>query len=216
MTTYSQDTIDGYRAVTTASVCDALQSLGVQGFLSSQIRLRVGHKIVGPAVTVREEPTDQAEPPTLALDLIDAAVPGSVVVIDVDGASEVAVWGGLMTAGAVANKLAGAVLDAGVRDVEEIGRDFDFTVFARSTTPATTVGRFRTVESNVPVTCGGVRITPGDLIVGDSDGVVAVPAAHVDETLATAREIEEKERQQTKLILETGSLAEGMARYGRI
>ncbi len=216
MTTYSPETIDAFRSFATASVSDALQSLGIHGYLSSQIRLRVGTKIVGPAATVREEPTEQAEPPTHALQLIDSATPGAVIVIDTGGASEVAVWGGLMTAGAVANDLAGAVLDAGVRDVEEIRRDFDFTVFARTTTPATTVGRFRTVAANLPVTCGGVTIAPGDLIVGDSDGVVAVPASHVTETLKLAHEIEERERMQTKLILESGSLAEGMARYGRI
>lgn len=216
MTTYSPETIEGFHTITTASVSDALQSLGTHGYLSSRIRLQVGQKIVGPAVTVREEPADEAVPPTHALELIDAAEPGSVVVIDIGGASDVAVWGGLMTAGAVANGLVGAVLDADLRDLEEIGRDFEFTVFARATTPATTVGRFRTVESNVPVTCGGVLITPGDLIVGDRDGVVAIPAAQVSETLKLATEIEERERRQTQLILASGSLAEGLAKYGRI
>jgi 4-hydroxy-4-methyl-2-oxoglutarate aldolase len=216
MTSYSAETIEVFRSLTTASVSDGLQSLGVHGYLSSAIRLQVGDKVVGPAVTVLEEPTDQAEPPTHALELIDAADPGSVVVIGVGGESDVAVWGGLMTAGAVANRLAGAVLDAGVRDVEEIRRDFEFTVFARATTPATTVGRFRTVAANQPVTCGGVLIHPGDLIVGDSDGVVAVPAAYVERTLALAVEIEEREKAQTKLILEAGSFAAGLEKYGRI
>ncbi|TDD96118.1 RraA family protein [Jiangella asiatica] len=215
MTAYTAETIEAFRNLTTASVSDGLQSLGVHGYLSSEIRLQVGSKVVGPAVTVREEPTDLAEPPTHALELIDAADPGSVVVIAV-GESNVAVWGGLMTAGAVANGLAGAVLDAGVRDVEEIRRDFGFTVFARATTPATTVGRFRTVSANEPVTCGGVVVTPGDLIVGDSDGVVAVPAALVEQTLAAATEIEEREKAQTKLILEAGSFAAGLEKYGRI
>lgn len=122
-----------------------------------------------------------------------------------------------MTAGAVANRLSGVVLDAGVRDVEEISRDFaGFTVFARSTSPSTTVGRFRTISSGEPVTIGGVTVNQGDLIVGDRDGIVVVPADKVTETLAAAQDIEAREKEQTKLILESGSLATGLAKYNRI
>lgn len=213
---YSSQIIDGYTAVATASVSDALQSLGVHGYVSSAIRLVTGGKLVGPAVTVKEEPSTESVPPTHALEAIDGAEPGSVMVIDNGGVTEVAGWGGLMTAGAVANQLAGVVLDTGVRDVEEITRDFSFTVFARSTSPATTVGRFRTVSSGEPVTIGGIAVRQGDLVVGDPDGVVIVPAGLVDETLSIAQEIEEREREQTRLIIESGSLAVGLAKYNRI
>ncbi|RZU32207.1 RraA family protein [Blastococcus saxobsidens] len=210
------ETIEAFRGITTASVSDALQELGVHGYMSSQIRLRTGQKLVGPAVTVREVPTSERVPPQHALDVIDNSAPGSVVVIDIGEETEVAVWGGLMTAGAVANDLAGAVLDGGMRDVEEIRRDFGFTVFSRSVSTATTVGRYKTVAANEPVRCGGVTVNPGDLIVGDGDGVVAVPHALVAQVLEGATSIEEREREQTRLILESGSLAAGLAKYNRI
>ena len=130
--------------------------------------------------------------------------------------TDVAVWGGLMTAGAIANRLEAAVLDASLRDVTEIRRDFGFSVFARGACPGTTLGRFRTVASQIPVTLDGVTIHPGDIVVGDPDGVVIVPQAKAAEVLAMAQEIDARELEQAKLIIETGSLVQGIAKYGRI
>lgn len=213
---YSAETIEAFKRIATASVSDALQGLGVHGYVSSEIRLITGTKIVGPAMTVKEGPSTESVPPQHALEAIDSAEPGSVMVIDNDGEPNVAAWGGLMTAGAVARGLAGVVLDTGVRDVEEITRDFGFTVFARSTSPATTVGRFKTLSSGEPVTIGGITVNQGDLVVADRDGVVIVPRDLVDQTLTAAQDIEEREREQTKLIIESGSLAVGLAKYNRI
>lgn len=211
----SIEIIEAYRSLATASVSDALQSLGVHGY-ASDIRLITGSKLVGPAVTVLEGPTEENVPPQHALEAIDSAESGSVIVIDNGGVSNVAAWGGLMTAGSVARGLAGVVLDTGVRDVTEIERDFGFTVFARSTSPATTVGRYKTISRGEPVTIGGVVVNEGDLTVGDADGVVFVPRHLVEQTLSLAEEIEEREREQTKLILESGSLSVGLAKYNRI
>jgi 4-hydroxy-4-methyl-2-oxoglutarate aldolase len=138
------------------------------------------------------------------------------VVIGTGGEADLAVWGGLMTAGAVVNGLAGAILDGGVRDVTEIRRDYDFPVYARSVSPGTTVGRFRTLAANVPVECGGVTVHPGDLIVADIDGVVVVPQAHVDAVLAMSLDIEKKELEQARYIRESGSLARASRSTNRI
>lgn len=212
----SAKTIEAFRGITTASVADALWEHGISGHMTYEIKPIFPTKIVGPAMTVMEEPTDERLPPTHALQLIDNCDPGSVIVIAIQGFREVATWGGLMTAGAVVNGLEGAVLDGGVRDVEEIERDFGFPVFARSVTPATTVGRFKTVSANEPVVVGGVTVNPGDLIVGDRDGVVVVPADMVDEVLILALDIEEREREQTKLIHEAKSFLKGLEKYKRI
>lgn len=212
----SAETIEAFRGIAVASVADALWEHGISGHMTHEIKPIFPAKIVGPAVTVREEPTDERLPPTHALELIDNCDPGSVIVIAIDGFREVATWGGLMAAGAVVNGLEGAVLDGGVRDVEEIERDYGFPIFARSITPATTVGRFKTVSANEPVEVGGVTVNPGDLIVGDRDGVVVVPADMADEILKLALDIEEREREQTKLIREAKSLLKGLERYKRI
>ena len=215
---YAQSIIDGFKNVSTASVSDAVDKIaGRRGYMDHEIKPRINEKkVVGPAVTILEGPTDEALPPKHALDAIDESPKGSVIVIAIGGETNVAVWGGLMTAGAEVNGHAGAVLDGGVRDVTEIRRDSGFQVFSRSVSPSTTVGRFKTLSANVPVTCGGVTVNPGDLIVGDPDGVVVVPKEHVEAVLKMATEIEVREAEQARLIRQTKSLREGLAKYGRI
>ena len=98
----------------------------------------------------------------------------------------------------------------------EIRRDYDFPVFARSVSPGTTLGRYKTVASQVPVEVGGVVVHPGDIIVADIDGVVVVPQAKAAEVLAMSVEIDARELEQAKLIIAEKSLRKGLAKYGRI
>ncbi len=214
-----QELIEAFGKVAVASVADAVDKVcGRRGYLDSVIKPRINDKrICGPAATVLEAATDEFVPPQHALDLIDEAPAGSVIVISIEGGvSEVAVWGGLMTAGAVANNHVGAVLDGGVRDLTEIRRDYDFPVYARAVSPGTTLGRYRTVASQVPVCVGGVMVHPGDIVVGDVDGVVVVPHAQAEAVLKMAQEIDERELEQAKLIIAEKSLRKGLAKYGRI
>ena len=213
------DIIEGFKSVAVASVADAVDKVcGRRGYMDASIKPRINDKrVVGPAATVLEAATDEVLPPQHALDLIDEAPRGSVIVISIRGGEpNVAVWGGLMTAGAFANEHAGAVLDGAVRDLAEIRRDYDFPVFARDVSPGTTVGRYKTVASQVPVEVGDVIVHPGDLIVADIDGVVVVPKDRAAEVLAMAREIDERELEQAKLIVAEKSLRKGLAKYGRI
>jgi regulator of RNase E activity RraA len=214
----TKEIIDGFMKVASASVADAVEQVtGQRGYMDHAIKPRINDKkIVGPAVTVQEGPTDEVLPPQHALDAIDESPEGSVIVIGIDGESDVAVWGGLMAAGAEVNNLAGAVLDGGVRDVTEIRRDSGFQVFARSVSPGTTLGRFKTLSSNEPIVCGAITVHHGDLIVADLDGVVVVPQAHMEAVLEKATEIELREAEQAKLIRETKSLRAGLAKYKRI
>lgn len=211
--------IAAFGQVAVASVADAVDKVcGRRCYLDSVIKPRINDKrICGPAATVLEAATDEFVPPQHALDLIDEAPAGSVIVISIEGGvSEVAVWGGLMTAGAVANGHVGAVLDGGVRDLTEIRRDYDFPVYARAVSPGTTLGRYRTVASQVPVCVGGVMVHPGDIVVGDVDGVVIVPHAQAEAVLKMAQEIDQRELEQAKLIIAEKSLRKGLAKYGRI
>jgi len=211
--------IEGFSKVAIASVADAVDKVcGQRGYMNSHIKPRINEqRICGPAATVLETATDEFVPPQHALDLIDEAPRGSVIVISIEGGqSDVAVWGGLMTAGAVANGHVGAVLDGGVRDLTEIRRDYDFPVYARDVSPGTTLGRYRTVAAQVPVRVGDVVVHPGDIVVGDVDGVVIVPHAKAREVLAMSQEIDSRELEQAKLIMAERSLRKGLAKYGRI
>ncbi len=211
--------IEGFNAVAVASVSDAVDTVcGRRGFMDCTIKPRINDKrVCGPAATVLGAVTDEALPPQHIIDLIDEAPAGSVLVIAVDGGEpNVALWGGLMTAGAVANGHAGAVLDGSVRDVTEIRRDYGFPIYANGVSPATMVGRYRTVASQVPVCVGGVIVHPGDIIVGDVDGVVVVPKDSAEAVLDMARDIDARELEQAKLIREERSLRKGLAKHGRI
>ncbi|WED23426.1 RraA family protein [Vibrio sp. JC009] len=217
---YSKEIIDGYREIfSTASIADACDLLlGKTMYLPFDVKNRINEKkIVGPAVTIVEEATLEKVAPQHALDAIDESNEGSVIVISGDAALEtVAVWGGLMTAGAVANKHEGAVLNGGMRDIAEIRRDYDFPVYAKTISPGTTLGRFKTVAANKPVQIGEALIRPGDLIIGDVDGVVCVPQEHVEAVLRESQSIDSRELEQAQLIIQSGSLREGLAKYGRI
>ncbi len=210
--------LDGFRTVAIASVADALDKVtGRRGYMAHEIKNRINaRRLVGPAVTVLHAPTREMLPPQAALDAIDEAAAGSVICIGMHGDPDVAVWGGLMSAGAFARKHAGAVLDAGVRDLAEIRRDYDLPIFARCVSPGTSVGRTRTIAAGIPVVVGGILVTPGDIMVGDEDGVCVVPPAAAAEVLRIAQEIDAREAEQARLIVASGSLREGLAKYGRI
>lgn len=219
MTDQLDQLIEQFRAVTTASVADAVDRVVKRpGFMSHEIKPILPAKIVGPAMTVLERAGLEAQPPIHALEAIDEAPAGAIIVIgmeDPERAQDVAQWGGLMTAAAMVRHLGGAVLDAGVRDVEEI-RQAGFPVFSRTVVPSSTVGRYVTVARDIPVVCGGVRVSSGDLIVGDTDGVVVVPREHAGEVLAVAQEIEETERRMTDAIKRLGSIRKAVEEFARI
>lgn len=211
------DIISRLRKLAVATLSDGCDQIaGKRGFLDHQIQARVnGRKIVGYAATVLETPSDQQHKPELAFDVIDEAPSGSVIVISNGADPNTAIWGELVNAGAVARGHEGVVLDGGTRDVALIRRDTDFPVFARSIVPSSSIGRKMTIARDVPVEVGGVIIHPGDYIVGDDDGVVAIPAMHVEAIVAFAEEAEAVEAEMAAFIAEAGSMRAAIDRFGR-
>ena len=168
--------------VSTANICDGNHRMPS---LANLRPIRDGLKMVGPAVTVRTMPGDWSKP----VQAIDAANPGDVIVIQTDGTQ--AVWGELATHSAKIKGLAGVVIDGAVRDVADI-RKLDFPVFARAIQP--TAGEPKGFgEINAPIRVGGVKICPGDWIVGDDDGVVSIPRHKLAEIANRAMDCLEKE-----------------------
>ncbi|MCA9996043.1 MAG: RraA family protein [Anaerolineales bacterium] len=194
--------------------CD--QIAGKRGYLDFDIKGRVNaRKIVGIAATVLEVPSSEPHKPELAFDVIDEAPPGSIICVASGGDANTAVWGELMTAGAVARGHEAALVDGGTRDVELIRRNTEFPIYARSIVPSSSVGRLITIARDVPVEIGGVMIYPGDYIVGDEDGVVVIPAAHVKEIVTFAEEVEAVEAEMAKFIAEVGSMRAAIDKFGR-
>lgn len=142
-----------------------------------------GTRICGPACTV----TTRAGDFLAILQGLHAAEAGDVLVVDNQGSPDVAVFGEITAAEAKLKGLAGLVADGKVRDINGI-REMGFPVFARGTTPRV-AGRTSLGEVNVPIQCGGVVVHPGDIIVGDSDGVVVVPRQKATEILRLSQDI---------------------------
>jgi 4-hydroxy-4-methyl-2-oxoglutarate aldolase len=144
--------------------------------------------MIGPAVTVR----------CLVGSIITVhqalagAEPGSVLVVDGLGDHVSAFFGELMGRDARAAGLAGIVVDGAIRDVAGLG-ELGFPTFSRWVTPRVGTNR-RLGQVNVPISCGGIPVNPGDWIVGDDDGVVVIPAADLEGIIADGQAIEDKER----------------------
>jgi len=161
-----------------------------------------GCKMVGRAVTVRTYPGDWAKP----VEAIDVAEPGSVVVIAAGGALP-AVWGELATHTSVQKGLAGVVIDGAIRDTPEI-RKLNFPAFAKHITP--NAGEPKGMgEIGVPIVISGIRICPGDWIIGDDDGVIVVPKERAVEAANRGQDCYEKEiRIRTEIVEGQSTLAQ--------
>jgi regulator of RNase E activity RraA len=213
--------IAAFGRLSPANVSDAVdQIVGKRGFLAHDVRPYVAGAFVGRAVTslVKAAPADQATPALAAkhsVEMIDAAKPGEVGVIVMDGSLDVAAMGGLMGTAAKSRGMAGMVLDGAVRDVAEI-RALGLPVYARSVSPANAVGRYASVANQVPVDCAGVTIAPGDIIVASEEGVVAVPKDRAADVLKRAEEIAARERKMIPLIKRFKSVAKAVEAFNWI
>ena len=211
--------IEGFRMVEVASVADAMEQLYAQRiYMSHDMRPIFKTKFAGPAVTVllkKEEHKEGAPASQGMLDAIDAAPPGSVYVMVLENGLDIAGIGGLMSTAMKYRGLAGAVVDAAVRDLPQIHR-LQFPVYSRGISPATSVNHYKFAGSNIPVTCAGVRVSPGDIIAADEDGVVAVPRARAAEVLKRAQELDDTEHRMYPFIEKFKSIKEAVAKFGRI
>jgi regulator of RNase E activity RraA len=215
--------IAGFKKTYPASVSDAVELVtGANGTMRHDMKLVTGQAMVGRAVTslVKPAPPDQATPALStkhSVEMIDNAQTGEVGVIVMEGADglEIAAMGNLMATAAKERGMAGMVLDGAIRDIWDVRR-MGLTVYARSSSPRTAVGHYATVGRNVPVTCAGIVVRAGDIIVADEDGVVVVPQDRAAEILKRAQEIDEREAGMFPFIREFKSLTKAIERFNRI
>jgi 4-hydroxy-4-methyl-2-oxoglutarate aldolase len=211
--------VDGFRLVEVASVSDAMEQLyGQRGYMSHDMRPLSPTKFAGPAVTVllkKEEHKEGAKASQGMLDLIDSSPAGSVYVMVLEDGVDYAGIGGLMATAMKYRGFAGAVIDASVRDTPQIRR-LQFPVFSRGVAPSTTINHYRVAGVNVPVTCAGVRVNPGDIIAADEDGVTVVPLARAGEVLKRSQELDDTEHRMYPFIEKYRSIAEAVKQFGRI
>ena len=211
--------IESFRNVEVASVSDAMEQLyGQRQYMSHDMRALAKTKFAGPAVTVllkKEEHKEGAAASQGMLDAIDASPAGSVYVMVLENGVDYAGIGGLMVTAMKARGFAGAVVDGSVRDLPQIGR-LQFPVYSRGVTPATTINHFRVTGVNVPVTCAGAKVSAGDIVVADEDGVAVVPKAHAADVLKKAQDLDNTEHTMYPFIEKFRSIKEAVAKFGRI
>lgn len=196
-----------YNSVRVADVVDSLDRFGFHNriLISSEIRpLYSGIGMVGQASTVEVLRTQEkipsmspAEYEKYAQDwyknranydcFMKDAGPGTVLTVDLDGYVDVGFWGSMIALAAKDKGVEGIVLDGGCRDTWEI-RKIGFPVFCRGIGRTEVIGRVEVKPENVsiPVEIGGVTVNPGDVVVGDDDGVVVVPRKVASEVLERA------------------------------
>ena len=160
-----------------------------------------GAKLVGPVLTVRTAPGDFAKP----VEAVDRADPGQVIAVDAGGVPP-AVWGELASESAVQRKLAGVVVDGGIRDTDEIRR-LGFPAHAKVV--CSHAGHPKGLgEIGGPIRLAGAEVFPGDWLVGDADGVMLLPRAEVVEMANRAQDVLELENRQRAEIREGRTLGE--------
>ena len=213
------DLIQGFTTVEVASVSDAIEQLyGKKAYMSHDMRPLFTTKFAGPAVTVqlkKEEHTEGSKALQGMMDTIDEAGPGSVYVMVLEDGLNYAGVGGLMSTAMKYRGFAGAIVDGGLRDTPQVMK-LQFPVFSRSVVPSTTINHYRVTGKNVPVTCAGVVVRPGDIVVADMDGVVVVPADQAPAILAKAQQLDETEHSMLPYIEKYRSIRDAVAKFGRL
>jgi len=189
-----RDLVASFEGVPSAIVSDVTGNVGLT--MDSGIKpVYDGAAIAGTALTVRAVPGDNL----IIHKAITMAESGDVLVIDGDGYTETAYLGELMCASCQTHDLAGVVIDGAIRDREEIAA-MEFPVYARGVHPQ---GPFKQSPGsiNVTVSCGGVSVDPGDIVVADDEGVAVVPADDAETVRESARDklaAEEKLRERVE------------------
>lgn len=179
--------LERFRGLASSNVADAM---GRFGFMDSGMQSRSGLPLCGEAVTVQCRPADNL----MVHKALQVARPGEIVVVSTCGNLASAVFGELMCHTAVAAKLGGIIVDGAVRDVDGITR-LGFPAYSRTVCPGS-CDKDGPGEINVPISCGGAVVSPGDIVVGDADGIAVVPRDSAPEILERVFQLMAREQKR--------------------
>jgi regulator of RNase E activity RraA len=164
--------------------------MGRFNFMDPGIQSRSGLPLCGLAVTVNVRPGDNL----MVHKALQIAEEGDIVVVATGGNTTSAVFGELMCSTAMAQRLGGIVVDGAIRDADGITA-LGFPAYSRYLCPGS-CDKDGPGEINVAISCGGTVVSPGDIIVGDRDGIAVVPRAYAGEVIETVRELMKNEEQR--------------------
>ncbi len=183
----SKDLISSLKKYSVSNVADCINRFFCMHPSVKMVNDVQGLKLCGCAITVKTRPTDNL----MVHKALEIAKPGDVIVINAFGDMNSAILGEIMVRIALKHELAGFVVDGCIRDLEGI-RDLNFPVFSKGVNPK---GPYKDGpgEINYPISCGGVIVNPGDIVLGDRDGIVIIPPKNASSIL---KEVEMKAREE--------------------
>ncbi len=191
-----KDMLARYERLYTGAINDVLREFCLldQALPHNIIPLRPERTVAGIAFTVKSSPNVKITGEmTFRSQMLDDMHEDAFVVWDTSKDEEATLWGGVMTATAVGKKVRAACIDGGIRDTHQILQT-DFPVFYRYRTSNGSLGRCLITHYQTPIKLGNVTIRPGDIIMGDIDGVLCVPRDIAYDVLVRAEEIEQNEK----------------------
>jgi 4-hydroxy-4-methyl-2-oxoglutarate aldolase len=190
-----QELLARYEQLYTGAISDVLREHALLDQAIGQlIPLRPERTVAGIAFTVKSAPNVKITGElTYRTQMLDAMAADSFVVWDTSNDEKATLWGGVMTATAVGKGIRGAMIDGGVRDTHQI-LEKNFPLFYKYRIPNGSLGRCLITHYQVPILIRGVVIKPGDVVLGDIDGIVVVPRELAYEVLVRAEEIRANEK----------------------
>jgi len=174
----SMELVEGFHGIPVANIADNMNRMSC---IDARIRPMNETPLLGTAFTVKSRPGDNI----MLNKAIDMAAPGDVIIVDAAGETGNSITGEMMITWAQQRGIAGLIIDGAVRDAGAI-KKMNFPVYAAGVTPK---GPYKDGpgEINISISCGGIVIKPGDIIVGDSDGVVVIDPQDAAELLEKAK-----------------------------
>lgn len=187
--------------LSTTNLSDALDQIGLRGAVIGIRPLFGMPRICGRAMTIKITAAGMTKSKHhLGIEAIAAAGEGDLIVIDNHGDVQNNCWGEILSCAAKKKGLSGVIIDGAARDVDECQK-MDFPVFARGVVPITARGRIMQEDFNCLIRLGDVQVRPGDILVGDVNGIVVIPVEKVDEVVSAAEKIMAKEESMKQDIL---------------
>jgi len=205
------DWFEQARTLSTAEVSDALDAFNLPGSALGIRPIAGPARLFGLAYTVRFAPIDRFAPGTVG-DFIDALEPGTVAVLDNGGRLDCTVWGGIMSRLAAHKNLSGTVIHGVCRDTAEAD-EVGYPLYANGRFMRTGKDRVQVEGYQQPVMLGDVRVCPGDLLIGDADGIVVVPKVRMQDVLTKALETRKVEVQILQAVLAGTPLTEARKKF---
>ncbi len=207
----SSETLKKLNSLSTSCISDAMDRLGIEGCLFGIKGQTKANRICGQAYTVHYVPCG-VKKGTVG-DFLDDVKPGEVIVIDNSGRLNCTVWGGIMAHVAHHKEIAGTLIDGVCRDIDEVNAA-QYAVFSKNVYMRTGKDRVEVDYVQKPVCICGIQVKPGDVIVGDDNGALCIPAEFAEKVCQAAEMINEVESRIVEATSQGSSLKAAREKYG--